>query len=192
MRANRAIAFEEGAGERWPLDHLFLDQDGIPTLVEVKRDTDTRLRREVVGQMLDYAANAVLRWPVETLQAQLAARCEREGRGSEQALADLIGPEGDAEGFWMQVRTNLQAGRVRLLFVADRIPAELRRVIELLNWQMQPAEVLAIELRQYEGQGLRTLVPLVLGQAPRLGFGRRRSRLHMAGRSSASGRFYRA
>ena len=49
---------EEGAN-RWALDHLFLDQDGIPTLVEVKRSSDTRIRREVVGQMLDYAANAV-------------------------------------------------------------------------------------------------------------------------------------
>jgi len=28
-------------------------------VVEVKRGTDTRIRREVVGQMLDYAANAV-------------------------------------------------------------------------------------------------------------------------------------
>jgi hypothetical protein len=34
---------------RWALDHLFLDQDGIPTLVEVKRRSDTRSRREVVG-----------------------------------------------------------------------------------------------------------------------------------------------
>ena len=42
---------------RWSIDHLFVDQDGVPTLVEVKRKTDTRLRREVVGQMLDYAAN---------------------------------------------------------------------------------------------------------------------------------------
>src|ERR1035437_9301651 len=50
---------DEGAADRWSLDHLFLDQDGIPTLVEVKRSSDTRIRREVVGQMLDYAANAV-------------------------------------------------------------------------------------------------------------------------------------
>ena len=41
---------------RWSVDHLFLDQDGIPTLVEVKRSSDTRIRREVVGQMFDYAA----------------------------------------------------------------------------------------------------------------------------------------
>ncbi|HJN38727.1 MAG TPA: galactonate dehydratase, partial [Chloroflexota bacterium] len=51
----------ESAG-RWSLDHLFLDQDGIPTLVEVKRSVDTRIRREVVGQMLDYAANAAVYW----------------------------------------------------------------------------------------------------------------------------------
>jgi hypothetical protein len=36
-----------------------LDQDAILTIVEVKRSTDTHVRREVVGQMLDYAANAV-------------------------------------------------------------------------------------------------------------------------------------
>ena len=31
------------------IDHLFIDQDGLPVLVEVKRSTDTRIRREVVG-----------------------------------------------------------------------------------------------------------------------------------------------
>ena len=33
----------------------------MPTLVEVKRSSDTRIRREVVGQMLHYAANAVVK-----------------------------------------------------------------------------------------------------------------------------------
>ncbi len=42
----------EGGGGRWSLDHLFVDQDAVPTLVEVKRSDDTRIRREVVGQML--------------------------------------------------------------------------------------------------------------------------------------------
>src|ERR1700686_2820386 len=51
-----------------------------------------------------------------------------------------------------------------MLFVADRIPAELRRIVEFLNEQMDPAEVLALELRQYEGEGLKTLVPMVYGQ----------------------------
>ena len=102
--------------------------------------------------------------PVETLRARFASRCEADALDPDETLAGLIGEGADPEAFWAQVRTNLQAGRVRLLFVADRIPPELRRVVEFLNRQMQPAEVLAIELRQYEGQGLKTLVPLVLGQ----------------------------
>jgi hypothetical protein len=57
-----------------------------------------------------------------------------------------------------------EAGRVRLLFVADSIPVELRRIVEFLNQQMDPAEVLALELRQYEGAGMKTLVPLLYGQ----------------------------
>lgn len=32
-------------GARWSLDHLFLDQAGVPTLVEVKRGADPRVRR---------------------------------------------------------------------------------------------------------------------------------------------------
>ncbi len=46
---------EQGGSDRWSLDNLLLDQDAVPTLVEVKRSSDTRIRREVVGQMLDKA-----------------------------------------------------------------------------------------------------------------------------------------
>jgi hypothetical protein len=42
----------------WSIDFFLVDQFGIPTLVECKRRNDTRSRREVVGQMLEYAANA--------------------------------------------------------------------------------------------------------------------------------------
>ena len=69
---------QDGAG-RWSLDHLFLDQDAIPTLVEVKRSSDTRIRREVIGQMLDYAANAVAYWPVEEIKAKFESRCKEDG-----------------------------------------------------------------------------------------------------------------
>ena len=107
---------EEGAGNRWSLDHLFLDQTGIPTLVEVKRSSDTRIRREVVGQTLDYAANAVVYWPPEETKRSLL-RCERDGLSPEQELATLFEPEGIPEDFWGKVKTNLQAGRIRIVFV---------------------------------------------------------------------------
>ena len=155
---------EEEGGNRWSIDHLFLDQDAIPTLVEVKRSEDTRIRREVVGQMLDYAANSVVYWPVETIRAKFEAKCQADDRTPDDVLLEFLGEDIEPDEFWQKVKTNLQAGRVRLVFVADEIPQELRRVVEFLNVQMDPAEVLAIEIRQYEGKGQKTLVPRVIGQ----------------------------
>jgi hypothetical protein len=141
-----------------------LDQDGVPTLVEIKRQSDYRIRREVVGQMLDYAANCLTYWSLDALQAGLESTCAAAGTSSDAALNELIGLDQSIESFWQQVKANLIAGRIRLLFVADKIPLELRRVVEFLNAQMNPAEVLAIELRQYEGHGLKTIVPVVFGK----------------------------
>lgn len=157
---------EENGADRWALDHLFLDQDGIPTLVEVKRSTDTRIRREVVGQMLDYAANAVVYWPIESLRSRFELMCEAQGINAEEAVVELIDDkvEDNVDGFWAKVKTNLQAGRIRLVFVADEIPRELRRIVEFLNEQMDPAEVLAVEVKQFTGEGVKTLVPRVIGQ----------------------------
>lgn len=164
---------------RWYLDHLFLDQDGIPTLVEVKRSTDTRIRREVVGQMLDYAANGVAYWPVGTLQTSFVATWKEKAN---QRLADFLMVDGndavDAdnldgsdtetnpafEAFWQKVSANLQAGNLRLLFVADEIPTELQRIIEFLNEKMDSVEVLGVEIKQFAGQQMKTLVPRVIGQ----------------------------
>jgi hypothetical protein len=160
-----ALPDSEDAGGRWSVDHLFLDQDAVPTLVEVKRSSDTRIRREVVGQMVDYAANGVVYWPLEQLRELFVRQCERAGRDPESVVAEVAGEETDVEAFWGGAGDNLRAGKVRLVFVSDEIPRELRRVVEFLNGQMSPAEVIAIEVKQYLGaNGIKTLVPRVIGQ----------------------------
>jgi hypothetical protein len=159
------IPGEDAGGARWALDHLFLDQDGVPTLVEVKRAVDSRARRDVVAQMLDYAANAVAYWPVEKIRTQFDSRCTKAGLEPEAELKTFLGDDADAETFWSWVKTNLQAGKIRMIFVADLIAPELRRIVEFLNDQMDPAEVLAVEMRHYGASGLeKTLVSRVIGQ----------------------------
>ena len=156
------VPSSESGTDRWAVDHLFLDQEGVPTLVEVKRSSDTRIRREVVGQMLDYAANAVRYWPVEQIQARFEAHCRERKKDPDQELAKFL--EGSDGDIWEKCKTNLRAGKIRMLFVADEIPQELQCIIEFLNEQMDPAEVLGVEVRQFTGQGLRTLVPRLVGQ----------------------------
>jgi len=158
------VPSEEKGGNRWAIDHLFIDQNAILTVVEVKRSNDTRIRREVVGQMLDYAANAVAFLPVEKIRESF----ERAHDNPQDQIASLLGEDDlmDYDSFWEKVRTNLQAGKMRLLFVADIIPSELRQIIEFLNKNMPSIDVLAVEIKQYvdANKGLKTLVPRVIGQ----------------------------
>lgn len=166
VKREMGVSVAAGESDRWWLDHLLVDQDARPTLVEVKRSTDTRIRREVVGQMLDYAANAAQFWTLETLRHSFRETWKDE---ADEALRDLLQPDGeeaDEETFWSQVATNLAAKNLRLLFVADAIPIELARIVEFLNAQFRDnIEVLAVEVKQFKGssEGRSTLVPNVIG-----------------------------
>ena len=162
-----AIADSELASGRWSVDHLFVTRDAVPVLVEVKRAIDTRLRREVVGQMLDYAANGVAYWPTGAVSSAFANTCETMNHDPTESLDQFLDGPADHDEFWAQVEANFRAGRIKLVFVADQIPRELARIVEFLNEQMT-AEVRAVELRYFEGeQGFRTLVPRIIGETER-------------------------
>ncbi|MEJ7786576.1 MAG: hypothetical protein WKF96_17380 [Solirubrobacteraceae bacterium] len=132
VRREAGVADHDDVGARWSLDHLYLDANGVPTLVEVKRSSDTRGRREVVAQMLDYAANAKTSFSAERMAAWLEEMARQRGSTAADTLLDTFGVE-DVDGFWQTVETNLEAERFRLVFVSDSIGAELRRIIEFLN-----------------------------------------------------------
>ena len=158
------VPVPDAGSDRWSLDHLFVDQDGIATLVEVKRKSDTRLRREVVGQMLDYAANGSLRWTSSSLRDAFVTQCGIEKIDPDSKLSQFLGDTEREVSFWATIESNLRAGRMRLLFVADEIPEELLRIVEFMNERMSPTEVLALELRYFSGQGYSTHVPRLLGR----------------------------
>lgn len=162
VKKEQELYLEEEGSNVVYLDHLFVDQDGVPTLVEVKRSSDTRIRREVVGQMLDYASNAVVYLQVEEMMSSVESNFSGHEMGD--ILSYKLGFDGDPDEFWLKVKTNLQAGKVRMIFLADSIPPELKRIVEFLNEQMDPAEAFAVEVKQYVGEGLKTLVPRLTGQ----------------------------
>lgn len=165
IRREQPIGDGEGDG-RWSLDHLFVTREGVPVLVELKRAVDTRLRREVVGQMLDYAANATAHWKAGTIAASFEATAKAAGRDPGEMLAAFLGDEEEPDAFWQRVDDSFSAGRVKLVFVADTIPRELARIVEFLNEQMK-AEVRAVELNWFEGQGIRAFTPRIIGETER-------------------------
>ncbi|MBN3792864.1 hypothetical protein [Burkholderia sp. Ac-20353] len=151
--------------ERWSMDHFYIDSACVPTLVEVKRSKDQRIRREVVGQMLDYAANAVVYWGVD----QIKARFEKQWgyRAAQELETFLVAADLSPDDFWRRVEENLTKRNIRMVFVADELPAELKRIIEFLNEEMQGAEVLGLELRHFTDGKLKVLAPSLVGRTSR-------------------------
>lgn len=163
----KGIADQPEGSDRWAVDHLIIDQDAVPTLVEVKRGANPQLRRSVVGQMLEYAAHAATTWTVDELRQTFENAGDALGFDPSDQIAKLLqtDSEPDVEAFWNAVATNLAAQRLRLLFVADEIPDPLERVVEFLNGQMPHIEVLAVEIKQFRGESFQTLVPRVIGRS---------------------------
>jgi len=159
----KGVPDKQGGSDRWSADHLFVDQNKIPTIVEVKRGSNTEIRRQIVGQMLDYVAHASIYWDATTLEKQFNQTCDDIGVSPEHVLAELTGEE-ETAGFWKAVEKNLRSKEIRLLFVADTIPSELKRVVEFLNEAMQDVEVLATEVVQYASDEETVFVPRLHGQ----------------------------
>ncbi|RIE08139.1 hypothetical protein [Candidatus Cryosericum hinesii] len=95
---------------------------------------------------------------------QFEHTCVARKRDSTEELGAFLAGSQEPEKFWGTVKENLRNGNVRMLFVADQIPEELKRIVEFLNEQMDPAEVLAVEIKQFAEGSTQALVPKVIGQ----------------------------
>jgi hypothetical protein len=157
---------DPGSGtDRWSLDFLLADQDAMPTLVECKRFGDSRARREVVGQMLDYAANGQEYWSKDRLVAMASETARRLGRELEADLRDLDPVSGatSPDSFFDRFCSKLREGEVRIIFFLEESSHDLRSIADFLNRQMIRAEVLVVEARQYKHADATIIVPVLIG-----------------------------
>ena len=97
----KGIAETSGGTAKWAVDHLIIDQDAVPTLVEIKRGSNSEIRRTIVGQLLEYAAHASENWTVDELR-------------------DAFDNQAAAQG--------LDARDERLVSAEDRVPVHARAV----------------------------------------------------------------
>ena len=150
----------------WSLDHLYVDQKGILTLVETKLIQNPQSRREVIDQMVEYAANALEKWGNEKARRFAMEFWNSMGKDLDEELKKSFGEEIELTSFWATVEENLQNGRIRLIIATDELWPEVRRMIEYMNSEMRNAEVLGLELKCYgDDQDQLVLVPLIVGQS---------------------------
>ena len=85
VKREMGVPDQDKGSDRWSLDHFYIDQKCVPVMVEVKRSTSSDMRRAIVGQLLDYAANGAVYWSVEGIKQAL----QQQWGGPENAQEKL-------------------------------------------------------------------------------------------------------
>jgi hypothetical protein len=114
-----------------PIDNFLVTPSGLPVLVECKLWRNAEARREVVGQILDYAKE-LARFTVSDLQREVA---KRRG-GGPSGLLDIVraaDPTVEEVEFNDNLTANLRRGRFLLLLVGDGIRERVEVIAEYLQ-----------------------------------------------------------
>lgn len=146
------------------IDNFMVTPSGLPVLVECKLWRNPEGRREVVGQILDYAKE-LSRWTASDLQREVSRRLKREGN----PLLDLVreaGHEVDEIAFNDALTLNLRRGRFLLLIVGDGIREGVEAITEYLQTHAGLHFTLGlVEMPIYVApDGARLVVPRVLAR----------------------------
>ncbi len=114
------------------IDNLFVSPAGDLTVVEAKLWRNPEARREVVGQILDYAA-ALAIMSYEDLDETVRASAPGPSIWARVMLSTHAPPGGGEARFIDTVTRSLRAGRFLLLVVGDGIRSDLHSIADLLG-----------------------------------------------------------
>jgi len=142
------IARELNVPEVGRIDAFLVDPRGALVIVECKLWRNPQARREVVGQILDYA-RALARFSYEDLQREVSRATGRKGNALYELVAAEVAGVDEAQ-FVDRVARNLAAGRFLLMVVGDGITEGTQRIGEYLVAQPGLAfDFALVEMAQY-------------------------------------------
>lgn len=147
-----------------PIDNLLVTPGAQPVIVECKLWKNPEGRREVVGQILDYAKE-LTRWSSSDLQREVTKRLKESGNALLKEIRNA-GHDVDEIAFNDALTLNLRKGRFLLLVVGDGIREGVEAIAAYLQQHMQlPFSFGLIELPIYQlPGGDRLVVPRVLAR----------------------------
>ncbi len=162
------ICMELSASPAGQIDNFMVTASGLPVLVECKLWKNPEARREVVGQILDYA-KVLSRWTASDLQREASKQLKREGN----TLLELVraaGHDVDEMAFNDALSLNLRRGRFLLLIVGDGIREGVEAIAEYLqNHSGLHFTLGLVELPIYAmPNGGRLIVPRILAKTERI------------------------
>jgi hypothetical protein len=135
------------------IDNLFISPEGYLTIIETKLWRNPEARREVVGQIIDYAKE-LNKWTFDNLDNSVKTFNQLYNKSSDGLLVTVRKhielDETDEQTFIDNISKNLKRGRFLLLIVGDGIRESVEDMVEYLSQSPQLYFTLAlIELQIY-------------------------------------------
>lgn len=165
------IGREVGAGSG-SIDLLCVDKDSLLTIVETKLRKNREARREVVGQIIEYASY-VCQWTADDVYRvanEYFAKSEKapqsyKGKTLDEIMKEVVRDTFSDEDFRIRIGQNLRDGRIRLIIAVDELIEPLRATVTFLN-SYSNFDILLLQLTDFEeSETKKVLVPLLFGYA---------------------------
>ena len=113
------------------VDALYVNRHGRLTLVELKLWRNPQARREVIGQILDYAKE-LASWGYEDFQREVSRTLGRKGNVPFELVRERF-PEVDEAEFVDNVTLHLERGEFLLLIVGDGIREGVEHIVDFVQ-----------------------------------------------------------
>ena len=146
------------------IDNLLINEDGYITIIETKLWRNVQARREVVGQIIDYAKE-LTKWTFDDLNnavMQSNQSINNNAKGIIEIAKQYSGSNDIDEKYFIDsVSKNLKRGRFLLLIVGDGIQESVEEMVDYLQKFAQINFTLAlIELQVFKNTSDDSIIVL--------------------------------
>ena len=116
----REVAVPSGA-----IDLLYIDRNGVLTVVETKLVKNPEIRRTVIGQLIEYASY-VVQWSADDVYHLAKEHAQTD---LDEVAAMITGEGSDSDDFRTKIEGNLTDGKIRLVIAVDELNETLRATV---------------------------------------------------------------
>ncbi|MFH0942246.1 MAG: hypothetical protein V1823_04425, partial [Chloroflexota bacterium] len=146
------------------IDLMYVDKEGLITIVETKLIKNPEIRRTVIGQIIEYAS-FVSQWTADNIYEIAAAYLKQTLTERMKGCAN----EFSDDDFKNNIEDNLQNGKMRLIIAADELDESLRATVTFLNSHSN-FDILLLQVSSFEeSKAKKVIIPKLFGYATKSG-----------------------
>ena len=159
------------------IDVLCIDGDGVLTVIETKLARNSQIRREVVGQVLEYVAQVSNWWAPKVIEE--ANKYFSKKNINKNLIEYLIESSDQTQEkgyqyFFEKINSNLRNGKIKIVIASDSIPETLRDTVSFIN-RYSSFDIFVMQVKSYVKDEMRIYAPTIYGLTQKIPTGTERA-----------------